>query len=758
MRRVHGGRVDVVDRGAHALGVRVVAILGLLLVLALVAGPPAGIAATQCGNAGPWCNSSLSPDRRAQLLLDVLSESQKISLLAGTPGAGVDGASGHTGYSAGVPGLVPPVNFTDGTNGIRQGSATALPDELAVAASFDPSLARLDGEVLGNEAKLKGNDVIYAPTLTVMRTPLAGRTFQGIGEDPLLGGTIGVGLIDGIQSQGVIANANIFVANNQEGQDPTGKSGLPGSPLGGATIGARYTIDAHVDQRTLREIYLPPFEAAVQRAHVGTVMCAYNLVNGTHNCENSPLLNGILKGDWGFKGFVLSDYGAAHNTVASLNGGLDFEPWPGTTYSPSAVAAAVDSGQVSRATLDDHVFRYLRTLFAFGVFDRSAYTDDESAINKRAHAADAQTIEDGAITLLENRGSILPLSTRRVRSIAVIGREADAFLTGGGSSSVTPYSYVTPLRGITNLAGRHVHVTYNDGSKISSAVAVAKRSDVAIVVAADYEIEGVDLQCLTLECPDAYGNQDSLIRAITAANPHTVVVLETGGPVLTPWRSKVEGLLEAWYPGEQGGTAVARVLFGDIDPSGHLPVTFPDSESQEPTANDPSSYPGVANQQTYKEGVFVGYRWFDAHHLKPAFAFGFGLSYTRFTYSHLAINRTPGGATVSATVTNAGSRSGGDVAQLYLGMPSLPGVPQPPEQLKGFDKVTLRPGQSKRITFALDQRSLSYWDTGQARWRVARGCYRAMVGDSSAQLPLRGAIAFGGAHCTTRHARGPRLR
>ena len=233
----------------------------------------------------------------------------------------MDGASGHTGYSAGVPGLAPPVNFTDGTNGIRQGSTTALPDELAVTASFDPSLARLDGEVLGNEAKLKGNDVIYAPTLTLMRTPLAGRTFQGIGEDPFLGAAIGVGIIDGIQAQDVIANANIYIANNQEGQDPTGKSGLPGSPLGAATVGSRYTVDAHVDQRTLREIYLPPFEAAVQRADVGTVMRAYNLVNGTHNCENGPLLNGILKGDAGFKGFVLSDYGAAHNPVASLNGG-----------------------------------------------------------------------------------------------------------------------------------------------------------------------------------------------------------------------------------------------------------------------------------------------------------------------------------------------------------------------------------------------------------------------------------------------------
>ncbi len=647
--------------------------LGLIVVTALVVtlgvAPPAIGAATQCGDAGPWCNRSLSPSRRAQLLLNALTESQRISLLAGTRGAGVSGADGHTGNSAGVPGLVPPVNFTDGTNGIRQGSATALPDELAVTATFDLALARLDGRVLGDEAKLTGNDVIYGPTLTVMRTPLAGRTFQGIGEDPFLGAETGVGLIDGIQSQGVIANANIYVANNQEGQDPTGKSGLPGAPLGAGTVGSRYTIDANVGQRALREIYLPPFRAAVQEAHVGTVMCAYNQVNGTYNCENGRLLNGILKRDWDFKGFVLSDYGAAHNTVASLNGGLDFEPWPGTAYSSGAVTAAVDSGLVSQATLNEHVFRYLRTLFAFGVFDRPAYGDRPGAVQRAAHAADAQKVEDGAITLLRNRKAILPLRTRRLKSVAVIGQEANQFLTGGGSSSVTPYSFVTPLQGIERRAGRRVHVTFNDGSKIANAVALAKRSNVAIVVAADYEIEGVDLQCLTLECPNAYGNQDALIRAVAAANPNTIVVLETGGPVLTPWRNQVRGLLEAWYPGEQGGTAIAHVLFGDVDPSGHLPVTFPQTRNQEPTANDSSSYPGVANQETYKEGVFVGYRWFDAHHLNPAFPFGFGLSYTRFAYRHLRIRPSAGGA--------PGHRDG-DQHRLALRGRRGPAVPRDP--------------------------------------------------------------------------------
>lgn len=705
------------------------ALMVSVAVLMVFAGP--AHAADQCGGAGPWCNTSLSADQRAQLLLDHLTDSQKISLLAGNDPLGVTGISGHTGSSAGVPGLVPPINFTDGTAGIRQGSATAVPVELALAASFDPALASDLGGVLGSEAKAKGNDVIYAPTLTIMRTPLAGRTFQALGEDPFLSSQMGASLINGIQSQGVIANANIFVANNQEGQDPTGMTAQPGSPLGTGAVGSRYLIDANVDQRTLREIYLPPFEAAVEQANVGTVMCAYNQVNGTYNCENNPLLNGIVKQDWGFRGFVAADYGAAHNTVASLNGGLDFEPWPGAAYSPPAVNAALDSGLVTHATLDDHVRRYLRTLFAFGVFDRPAYTNDDSQINKSAHAAAAQQIEEGAITLLQNQGDVLPL--QHPKSIAVIGKPANTFLTGGGSSAVTPYSTVTPLQGITQRAGPGVHVAYSDGSDANAAAALAKTSDVAIVVAANYESEGADLQCLTLECPNAYGNQDALISQVAAANPNTNVVLETGGPVLTPWRTQVKGLLDAWYPGEQGGAAIARVLFGDINPSGHLPATFPASESDEPTAGDPSSYPGVANTETYKEGVFVGYRWFDAHSLTPAFPFGFGLSYTRFAYRDLAVTPT----SVSATVTNAGSQPGADVAQLYLALPSLPGVPQPPEQLKGYEKVTLQPGQSARVSFPLNSRSLSYWDG--SGWHVAPGCAGVMVGDSSRNLPLHAA-------------------
>jgi beta-glucosidase len=317
-------------------------------------------------------------------------------------------------------------------------------------------------------------------------------------------------------------------------------------------------------------------------------------------------------------------------------------------------------------------------------------------------------MEEGAITLLRDQDGILPLNPARTKSIAVIGKVANSFITGGGSSNVTPYSSVSLLSGIQQrAAAAGVRVAYNNGSNVSNAVALARASSVAVVVAANYETEGADLQCLTLGCPTAYGNQDALISAVAAANPNTIVLLEAGGPVLTPWQTQVKGLLDAWYPGESGGSAIAQVLFGDIDPSGHLPLTFPGAESQEPTYGDPSSYPGIGIDETHREGAFVGYRWFDAHGLTPAYPFGFGLSYTSFRYSGLRITRLEAGARVSFTVINVGSRAGSVLPQLYLGLSSLPGIPEPPAQLEGFAKVPLAPGQQTRVRFVVGSRALS---------------------------------------------------
>jgi beta-glucosidase len=660
--------------------------------------------------------------------------------------AGSAAAHQHTGTSDGVARVgLPPVYFSDGPVGPRQGSATALPTPMALAATFDPAMAFRHGDVVGNEAKDKGNDVVFAPTVNIMRTPLGGRTFEAYGEDPFLVSKLAVGWIDGAQSEGVIANVKHFAANNQEGDaGPAANLSDPAQPLGPPPLaGDRYTVDAVVDERTLREIYLPQFEAAVKDAHVGSVMCSYNRLNGTYACENPQLLHDILERDWGFKGFVLADYGAAHNTAASLGGGLDFEPWPGFAYSPDAVKAVLAAGLATPQQVDDHVRRVLRTLFAYGFFDRPAFTDDDSQIDKQAHAQTAQQIEESAITMLENRGA-LPLQAGGLRSIAVIGKDANGFITGGGSGNVTPFFFNTPLSAIRQRAGAGVEVRYDDGSDASSAAALARSSDVAVVFAGDYETEGSDRYCLTLECPNTNGDQDSMIEQVAAANPNTVVVLETGSPVLTPWRDRVAGVLEAWYPGEEGGPAIARVLFGDTDPGGRLPVTFPQQEGDIPTAGDPEKYPGLAETVKYKEGVLVGYRWYDANGIQPAFPFGFGLSYTSFAYSRLRV--TP--ASVSVTVTNTGSRAGVEVPQLYLGLPSPgPGVVQPPKQLKGFQKVSLAPAESRQVSFSIDARSLSYWNSGDNGWRFAAGCYGVMVGRSSRDIVERAALRVGSAVC-----------
>jgi beta-glucosidase len=714
---------------------------------------PAAHAAGRCGT-HPWCDTSLAPEQRAGLLLGAMTMQEKVDFLGGDEVTGVaGGAHTHTGTQDGIPRLgVPTVYYSDGPVGPRQGASTGLPAPIALAATFDPLLARLHGDIAANEAKLKGNDVIFGPTMNMMRIPMAGRTYEAYGEDPFLTARLAVGWIQGAQAQGVIADAKHFAANNQEGTDPTNLQGHPEQPLGFGVEGNRFFQDSVVDERTLREIYLPQFEAAVKEAHVGTVMCSYNKLNGQYACENDRLLHTVLRREWGFDGYVLADYGASHNTIASLNNGLDFEPWPPVGYQPLAISLALAAGQAGTDSLDEHVRAILTTWFRFGLFDRAAYRDDDAQIDKAAHARDSQRIAEQAITLLRNESGTLPLDASKLRSIAVIGQPATTFTTGGGSGNVTPFSFVSPLDAIRARAGRGVTVTYNDGSDAAAATAAAKAADVAIVVAGDRQSEGADRACLTLECPRIFGDQDGLIGQVAAANRRTIVVLATGGPDLTPWRNQVAALLEAWYPGGHGGTALARVLFGDVDPGGRLPVTFPDSPSQLPTAGSASQYPGGLDQRVhYSEGVLIGYRWYDARGLKPAYPFGYGLSYTTFSAGRMRVVPAARGfarARVSVTVKNTGRRTGTVVPQLYLSLPSPgPGVVQPPSQLRGFRKLELRKGRSKTVTFVLDERAFSYWDTAAHGWRVAPGCAGIMIGTSSRYLPLRATMALGGASC-----------
>ena len=662
--------------------------------------PRAAAASEPCPTQGthPWCDRSLSPDARALLFRKAMTEDEEITLVGGNG----RGASPHTGATYAISRLgLRAVYFSDGPVGPRQGRATAMPIPMALAATWDPRLAYTHGREIADEARHKGNDVLFAPTVNIMRTPQGGRTYEAYGEDTFLTARTAVGWIRGAQSTGVIADVKHYLANNQEGQ-----AGVP--PLT-ATNGGRQVVDARVDERTLREVYMPQFEAAVKQGHVGTIMCSYNRVNGDYACENHHTLQQVLERQWGFKGIVLADYGASKDTIGNLDNGLDFVPAQGLTdasYDPDLIKAALASGAVSRATLDAHVQRILRTLFAFGVFDRPAYADNSSRIDVTAHRRTARRTEQRAITLLKNDG-VLPLRSG-VHRIAVIGPYADRFITGGGSGAVTAQRVITALEGITARAGKDVKVTYADGSDQAQAATLAKAADVAVVVAGDVETEGQDKDCIGLNCSSDLANsnavlvtqgsscaqescplngtdQDGLIDTVAAAQKHTVVVLETGAPVLTPWRSKVAALVEAWYPGQEGGTALAHVLFGDVDPGGRLPVTFPRSADQLPTAGDPRAYPGVAEEEDYSEGLAVGYKWYDAHHLTPAYPFGAGLSYTTFRYGPLHVTRSRGRdrvATASMTVTNTGPRTGTAVPQLYLGKPATSALPQPVRQLR----------------------------------------------------------------------------
>lgn len=708
---------------------------------------------SRCG-IHPWCDTSLSPDVRATLLEDAMSQSDKIAMLTGGPASDV-----------GVPAIV----AADGALGVRGSAATAFPAGTALAANFSQQAAQAYGAAVGIEQRNHGNDLDYGPTMNLMRTPLGGRTFEAYGEDPFLAAQTAAGWTDGLQSEGVMATAKHFIENNQEGQGGV-------SPVFGVA-GPRSFLNTIVDQRALHELELRPFTAAVQQAHAAAVMCAYNQVNGQFSCDNRDLLTGILRGQLGFQGIIASDLLAAHSPEGDLNAGMDWDI-AGNSDNAAEVQLALASGQVSQQTLDARVHEYLRTLFAYGFFDRPAYVNDPSQVDQAHSTAVDIASEEGGATLLKNDG-VLPV-TGTHKTIAVIGQPAGNYVFGYGSSQVAPNHTVTLLQGIQARAAQAGDtVTYDDGTNLAQAEADARKADVAIVAAGDSEAEGADKQCLSLtpQCAPtqasdlsnqnprdeqaAWGDQDQLISDIAASNKHTAVVLETGGPVLTPWRSQVAGLLEAWYPGEDGGTAIAHLLWGDVDPGGRLPVTFPASYNQEPTAGSPECYPGVPGptlqgdagaayyQETYCEGVFAGYRWFDAHQLSPAYPFGFGLSYSRFKLSGLSITPSQGapGATVSVTVTNTGDRTGYAVPELYLGLPSSTAVPEPPAQLAGFHKAELAPGQSQSVTIPIGARDLSYWDTASESWRIAPGCVQVMIGTSSRDLPLHGLLAEGGADC-----------
>ncbi|PTU32961.1 beta-glucosidase family protein [Stenotrophobium rhamnosiphilum] len=710
-----------------------------------VSSSSAGQGPSRCGDVTtrPWCNPKLSPAARSDLLLGEMTLMQKLSLLAGDDIISAASGDPYAGISNGIPELgIPDLRMSDGPVGVRGSEATAFPTPLSLASSFDPRLAQRTGKAVANEVRHKGNDLLHAPVLDIMRNPLAGRTFETYGEDPYLAERLGVEWIRGAQTEGVMANVKHYVMNTQEGQ-----IGLP--PIT-SLVGGRQLINHIVDERTLREMHLFPFEAAVREADVATVMCAYGFVNGSAACGSEFLLQQVLRDEWGFDGFVVSDYVlAVKDTVLSINNGTEIEMPLGMFYTPALLQVAVIAGLVTEETVDLRVGNILRTLFRFGFFDRANYVRDDAAIDADAHQTVArESAEQGAV-LLRNDGT-LPLSASSLNRIAVFGASATVRPSGGGSSAVIPRRFISPLDGLTARLP-NAEIVHNAGTDAAAAATLAATADVAIIFVADKASEGVDKTCLSLDCPDlplsvlvpglpeiGEKPQDELIAAVAAANPKTVVVLQTAGPVLTPWRDQVAALMEVWYPGQEGGDAIARLLLGDTDPGGRLPVTFPKAEGDTPTAGNPLQYPSVANQILYTEGVFTGYRWYDKQSVEPAFPFGYGLSYTQFEYSDLKVKAGAGKLTVSLNVRNTGSRAGWATPQLYLGLPApSAAVPQPPRVLKGFSKQWLKAGASVRTTFTLNDRALSYWDVDSSAWKVADGCYSVEAGAHSRDLPLK---------------------
>jgi beta-glucosidase len=643
-----------------------------------------------------------------------MTVAQKVSLLTGAWNPH------YVGFVPGIESLcIPALTMEDGPAGVADGmtGVTQLPAPVDVAATWDTSAERTYGQVIGSEQAAKGTSVDLGPTINIVRDPRWGRAFESIGEDPYLNGTMGAADIRGVQSAGVLAMVKHFAVYNQETNRNTPSD------------------DAAVSTEALQEIYLPAFKAAVQQGAVSSVMCSYSYINGTAACQNPYTLSTVLRQQYGFGGFVTSDWSATHSTAASANAGLDIDMPGNDHYFGSALRSAVSSGSVSTATLNSMVSHVLTEMFAFGLFDKPAAGSPAATVTNPADKADATALAEEGTVLLKNSGNVLPLGASD-SPIAVIGADASSSpqTAGGGSAGVKSSGTVTPLQGITAAAPSGVTVKYNSGASASSAAALAASSRVAIVFASYPEAEGGDRTSI-----DLGSTEDSLISAVAAANPHTIVVLNTGSAVTMPWLSSVAGVLEAWYPGQDDGTAIASILFGNSDPSGHLPVTFPTSLSQVP-ASTTAQWPGTGGTVHYSEGTDVGYRWYQANHLTPLFPFGYGLSYTSFSFSNLKIGSLIKGgvATVSATVTNTGSRAGADVAQLYVHEPAATG--QPPEQLDGFQRVYLQPGASQQVTFDLTQQNLQYWNASSNSWATSTGSYGIDVGDSASSLPLSGTL------------------
>jgi beta-glucosidase len=802
-------------------------------------------------------------ERRVESLLKRMTLEEKIDLLGGVDDFFV---RGYPQYG------LPRLKMADGPLGVRNyGPATTMAGGIALAATWNPQLAMRVGMEIGRDARAKGVHFLLGPGVNIYRAPQNGRNFEYMGEDPFLAARIAVGYINGVQSQGVAATIKHFMGNNSEFD--------------------RHNTDSIIDERTMREIYLPTFEAAVKEAHVGAIMDSYNLINGAHATQHGQLNTEIAKQEWGFDGVMMSDWFATYDGVAAANNGLDLEMPSGAFMNRQTLLPAIKDGRLSVATIDEHVRRILRTAARFGWLDREQTDLSVPRFNQQGRQV-ALTGARESLVLLKNERGLLPLNRTKIKSIAVIGPDAyPAVPVGGGSAGVQPFAAVSFMQGLSNYLGttarvyyarglptfgelaeatdfmtatadgeRGLHAEYFKGEDLTGATVVtrterhvnfggqsrqtfpadtrsarwtgyytpqsagaydvfvqstgedggytrlyvddklvldnwtnsraltdsaaltlaahphkfvleqhgrsgwlgaklrlgiirpggsvaaeakrlAAQSDVVVVAVGfdpETESEGADR---TFHLPPG---QDELIRELAAANKRTIVVLTSGGGVdMSAWLERVPALIEAWYPGQEGGTALAEALFGDVNPSGRLPVTFERRWADNPAYD--SYYPAADTKRVeYKEGVFVGYRGYEHAGTRPLYPFGYGLSYTMFTYTGLSIRPAGGTAQgaryeVAFDVRNTGAHAGAEVAQVYVGEPHAR-VPRPAKELKGFAKIYLRPGETRRVTIPLDGRAFAYYDTATKQWRAEAGVYDISVGRSSAQIELRGQL------------------
>lgn len=643
-------------------------------------------------------------ERRITGLLTKLSLAEKALLVAGR-----DAFSTAPIERLGIPSLV----LTDGPHGVRihgpylagakAKNSTAFPTGTSFAASWNPALVEKVGVAMGEETRAFGWHALLGPCINIIRHPLGGRSFEGFSEDPYLAGRLAVAYVRGVQSAGVAACLKHFACNNQEFERVRGNS--------------------VVDERTLREIYLPAFEAGVKEARPWSVMCAYNRLNGEYAAQNRWLLTDVLREEWGFDGVVMSDWGAVHDTLPTLKAGLDLEmPGPGKWFAPGLITDAVQHWQLDEAQLDEACRRVLRFIL------RCRQSRSAGRVNTPGHQRLARQLAEEAITLLKNDRALLPLRAGKLEKVAVIGpNAANTVHGGGGSSKVTPPYVVSVLDGLRARLLRRVKVVCENGNRLASAARAARRADAAIVVVGatspEYETEGRDRERLDLP-----GRQNELVRAVAKANPNTIVVVNTGAPVTMPWIEDVRAVLLAYYPGMEGGNAIARILLGEVNPSGKLPFTMPKRLEDTPALKN---YPGDRDV-VYREGVFVGYRHYDKRRIAPLFPFGHGLSYTTFEYRDLRVT----GKRVTVKVQNIGSVAGKEVVQLYVS-DRKSSVPRPPKELKGLAKIELKPGQTKPVNFTLDRRAFAFYDVAGKRWRVEAGAFEILVGSSSRDIRQR---------------------